>query len=116
MQALINGDSDGHPERARIENFTFKPFKRAEIRDMVVDKHPAIAEAFGSGAGIRLQRKDSDLALGIITNLQEQGILALPVHDSFLVTQTHERKLIEQMESRYLEFFNLKPVIKKEGE
>lgn len=112
-QALINGDTDGHPERARIEDFTFKPFKRSDIRSMVVEKHKAIKKAFGSGAGIRLQRQDSDLALRIIANLKEHGILALPVHDSFLVAQRYELELIKQMESCYIDIYKLKPVIKK---
>jgi hypothetical protein len=113
-QALINGRCDGRPERARIANFTFKPFARPKIREMIEAKHSGIADAFATGAGIRLQRKDSDLALSIITNLMDQGVLALPIHDSFLVASNDEDKLLIEMESCYRNSFGFDPLIKKE--
>lgn len=114
-QALINGRSDGFPERARIDNFTFKPFSRGEIREMIEEKHSAIADNFASGAGLRMQRKEADLALSIIMELMVQGILALPVHDSFLVDQQFEKELTKSMDSCYLNLFGFHPCIKKEG-
>lgn len=47
--------------------------------------HRPIAQAFHSDAGARLMRKDSDLAVSVMLELRRQGIVALPVHDSFLV-------------------------------
>lgn len=114
-QALINGRSDGFPERARIDNFTFKPFSRGEIREMIEEKHSAIADNLATGAGLRLQRKEADLALSIIMELMDQGILALPVHDSFLVDQQFEKELNKRMDSCYLNLFGFHPCIKKEG-
>jgi hypothetical protein len=112
MQALINGDQDGAPERARIDGFTFKPFTRLAVRDMIEQTHPDIADAFGGGSGLRLQRADSDLALTIIRNLMDEGILALPIHDSFLATRNNKSRLITEMNNCYFNKFGYYPIIK----
>lgn len=111
-QALINGDSDGKPERAKIAGFSFKPFTRVEVRRMIEEKHESIIDAFGTGAGLRLQRRDSDLALAIITNMREWGMTALPVHDSFIAPKSYEMELREAMNSIYKEMFAFYPIIK----
>ncbi len=110
-QALINGDSDGKPERAKIEGFSFKPFTRPDVRRMIEEKHESIIDAFGTGAGLRLQRRDSDLALDIITNMRECGITALPVHDSFIAPKSNETDLREEMAEVYEEVFSFCPII-----
>lgn len=48
-------------------------------------KHRAIAHRFGSDAGIRLQRTDSDIAVAICLRMARQGVPCVPVHDSFIV-------------------------------
>lgn len=110
-QALINGDSDGKPERAKIEGFSFKPFTRPNVRRMIEEKHGSIIDAFGTGAGLRLQRRDSDLALAIITNMRKRGITALPVHDSFIAPKSNETDLREEMAQIYEEAFSFCPII-----
>ena len=57
----------------------------SELRQL----HAPIAHAFGTDAGIRLMRQDSDLAANVLARLAAQGIIALPVHDSFLVAVCH---------------------------
>ncbi|BAV63738.1 hypothetical protein [Sphingobium cloacae] len=111
-QTLLNGDMENRPENARI-SFSFKPyFSRPQVRKMLLEKHTPIASAFGSRAGLRLQRKDSDLALSIITDLREQGIVALPIHDSFLVPQKDKENLIKSMNYHYKEMIGFNPIIK----
>lgn len=113
MQALINGDYDGKPELARIEGFSFRPaFKRSEIRQMIEEKHKTIIDAFGSGAGLRLQRRDSDLALAIITKMQERGIATLPIHDSFIAPKENEIDLRDKMNKIYKDMFSYYPIVK----
>jgi AraC-like DNA-binding protein len=40
---------------------------------------------FGSGAGLRLMRRDSDMAEALMLRLLERGVFVLPIHDSFIV-------------------------------
>lgn len=113
-QALIN-DCDGlHPEEILLpDGLSFRPkFKRAEVRRMIEEKHAPIADAFGTGAGLRLQRQDSDLALEIISTLREQGIVALPIHDSFVSSEASRDNLLGQMTTLYRAKFGFDPVIK----
>lgn len=49
-------------------------------------KHHRIKSYFGSDCGARFQRKDSDMAIEVMTRMiQKTGRCPLPVHDSFLV-------------------------------
>jgi hypothetical protein len=48
-------------------------------------RHRPIDSSFGSGAGLRLQRRDADLAERVTLRLLDQNIVALSVHDSFVV-------------------------------
>jgi hypothetical protein len=49
-------------------------------------KHHRIKDYFGSDCGARFQRKDSDMAIEVMTRMiQTTGRCPLPVHDSFVV-------------------------------
>ena len=114
-QALINGREGGYAERIKLPpRHTFKPyFTRPEVMAMIRAKHARIAHTFQTGAWGRLQRADSDIALEVITNLREQGIVALPVHDSFVIAQGEEGALRQEMMDCYFNRFTLFPVIKR---
>ena len=59
--------------------------------------HRPIAHAFHSDAGARLMTIDSDIASCVMTDLLNKGIVALPVHDSFLVPASQRSRLEEAM-------------------
>ena len=61
--------------------------------------HQPIAKFFHKDTGARLMRVDSDLSSAILSKLLRQGIVALPVHDSFLVQIRH----IDALENAMLE-------------
>jgi hypothetical protein len=51
-------------------------------------KHHRITSYFGSDCGARFQRKDSDMAIEVMSRMIERtGRCPLPVHDSFLVAE-----------------------------
>lgn len=114
MQALINSPRGVNPARARMVGCSVKPFSRRDVIEMIEIKHSEIAEAFGSGAGLSLQKMESDLALTIISNLMDRGILALPIHDSFRVEQRFEKELIEEMNYSYFALLGSFPCVKKD--
>ena len=65
-------------------------------------RHPDIAWAFGSDAGVRLMRRDSEIALQVMLEMiRATGIAPLPIHDSFIVPIDHEDKLKEAMETAF---------------
>ncbi|WP_133055603.1 hypothetical protein [Mycolicibacter engbaekii] len=79
--------SQEHRERARI------------VYSRLTRKHWRARNLIGSGAGLRLQRVDSDIAVEVMLSLLRQRIPALPVHDSFLVAAHHQEQLWVAMTS-----------------
>jgi hypothetical protein len=113
VQAMLNNeDDDCHPEMIRLEE-SFRPkYTRKQVRDMILERHEAINELFGSGMGKALQRVESDIALEIIVTLKEEGIICLPIHDSFIVIGTHRDRLYQQMIDSYRNRLSFDPIIK----
>ncbi|WP_313801128.1 hypothetical protein [Sphingobium sp.] len=114
MQALINGREGKRNERIRMPSRqTFRPyFSRIEVAEMLKAKHAPIAGSFFSEAGIKLQRRESDIALDIITNLKAKGITCLPIHDSFIVDAEQKDELKNEMIFVYKSSVGYNPIIK----
>ncbi|MFD1767978.1 hypothetical protein ACFSAG_14115 [Sphingorhabdus buctiana] len=80
----------GHDMRGRL----------ASAKNLISDikgRHQPVAEFFHKDAGARLMRKDSDLAAAILKKLLANGVVGLPVHDSFLVPASKSAQLEEVM-------------------
>lgn len=63
--------------------------------------HQPIAEFFCSGVGLSLQNQDSKMALDIVSSLMQRGIVALPMHDSFIVRREYDTELQTVMQEVY---------------
>ncbi len=72
-----------------------------------------LVKHFGKGLGLVLQRADSELALDVLKRLDAQGIVALPVHDSFIVGTSHEQALFNAMQASFKDMFGGAPEIKR---
>ena len=72
-----------------------------QLLDALREKHRAIERHFNTGIGIELQAIDSLIAEGVMTRMMDERILVLPVHDSFIVKDGHENKLMEIMAEEY---------------
>lgn len=66
--------------------------------------HTAIAEFFYSGAGCALQNIDSEIAINILMKLRGKRIIALPVHDSFIVPSQFKEQLLQVMQEEYQKY------------
>jgi hypothetical protein len=69
---------------------------QALVRDIKA-KHPAIAHMFASGAGLALMRRDSEMTEGLLLRLMARGVVALPIHDSYVVPEKSKGDLLESM-------------------
>jgi hypothetical protein len=72
--------------------------KAKRLLQAVKAKHSDIAHAFGSDAGARLMRKDSDIAEQIMIDMIQQGVVPLSIHDSYIVPADHAGRLQEAMD------------------
>jgi hypothetical protein len=87
----INADTEIAAIRAIAQEISGKG-AYAEARrllEAIRARHHPIAGYFGSGAGLRLQRRDADLAERITLRLLGQNIVVLSIHDSFVVQTRH---------------------------
>lgn len=85
------------------------------LTEAIQKRHQPIAEFFRSGEGIRLQRIDSDIAEDVMMSMMEAGVLVLPIHDSFIVTEEHADKLHKTMKWAYRKHMNGKEIrVKKD--
>jgi hypothetical protein len=86
-QILINAASRRQAVLALAEELGgfHRQAEAAHLLDALEHHHRSIAAAFYTGIGLRLQRLDSDLMMGILLQCLGEGIIALPVHDSLVV-------------------------------
>ena len=112
FQFLINGrrrpGSNDCPPDVKLPP-SIKPSILAKI---IEARHAEIADTFRTGAGLRLMRLESDIALAVITKAREHGWLALPIHDSFSATIDRENQLRNIMIEEYEARLHHQPIIK----
>ena len=56
-----------------------------ELSQRILQEHHAIADAFYTGQGLRLQYIDSPLAERVMLYFTSKDVPVLPVHDSFII-------------------------------
>jgi len=78
--------------------------KATSLIEAIKLRHPKIINMFHSDAGIRLQRRDADMAEAIMRRLVRLGIVVLPIHDSFITTARHGGALLEAMDIAWARF------------
>jgi hypothetical protein len=100
MNTLINADDELSAMQSIARSIGGKgAFNRAStLIGQIKAKHPGIADCFGTGAGLRLMRLDSDMAESVQLRLIGRGIVSLPIHDSFIVEERHAGVLKEIMD------------------
>ncbi|MCP9481153.1 hypothetical protein NNA36_04180 [Shimia sp. CNT1-13L.2] len=101
FNALLN--ADGVQGINEIEGYTADLTGRQwnEFKQFVVSSYPEFERHFGSGVGLKLQRKDSDLAEAVMLKFAAMGYSCLPVHDSFIVHHGLEQDLANAMNSAF---------------
>jgi len=76
-------------------------------------KHPKIAKYFATGEGVKLQYIDSQIAEKVMLRLAKDNIVALPVHDSFIVRMSHINDLQKEMNKAYEEVLTAEAITDK---
>lgn len=112
MPVLIN--CRGRPDMAdRPDDVEVPPdIDLMGIIGFIEAKHQRIAGAFKTGAGMRLMKRESDIALNIIETAARRGWTILPIHDSFITETKRHRELYHLMKEAYFQEFNKYPIIK----
>jgi hypothetical protein len=99
INAMINDDRGNFKLNSR--QIKTIEMNTAQLEALVIKKHPIIREIKGKGFGLRYQFTDSQIAEIVMTKLMNQGILCLPVHDSFICQEHHLSELELAMREAY---------------
>ncbi|MEL6884275.1 MAG: hypothetical protein AAFP87_07180 [Pseudomonadota bacterium] len=78
-----------------------------DFKRFIVSSFPGFTEHFGSGVGLKLQRKDSDLAEAVMLKFAAMGYACLPVHDSFIVHHEMQDVLTNAMKAVFEDMFGV---------
>ena len=63
--------------------------------------HSPIAHYFGSDVGMKLMNKDARIAMDVVWHFTKQNVSIIPVHDSFIVQDSHAEELWQVMGEKY---------------
>jgi hypothetical protein len=100
FNTLVNAETELAALRS-IANEIGGQGRYARARELILGlkiRNPAISHLFGSGAGLKLQRTDSDMAESVQRDLLRKAIVGLPIHDSHIVQAKHHGVLVEIMD------------------
>jgi hypothetical protein len=76
-----------------------------------VNHHKPISKYINNDAGIKLQRKDSDIMNDILVQLSLNKIIGLPIHDSIITNFKYKNILKQEMTNQYFKLTNFKPIV-----
>ncbi|WP_282129816.1 hypothetical protein [Roseobacter litoralis] len=79
----------------------------ADFKQFIVSSFPEFKQHFGSGVGLKLQRKDSDLAESVMLEFAKMNYACLPVHDSFIVHHEMQDVLTDTMKVKFKDMFGV---------
>ena len=105
FNAIVN-DEYGEYKMSKDQKSTLG-LSNKQLRDRLNKKHHQISHRFNSGYGLTLQYEDSKIAERVLLSLLEQGVVCLPMHDSFIVQSTERDRLVAAMNHAYKERFGV---------
>ncbi|MEL7470761.1 MAG: hypothetical protein AAFN27_20080 [Pseudomonadota bacterium] len=105
FNALLN--ADGVERVNEVEGYDPSLTGRnwEDFKWFIVSCYPEFKQFLGSGVGLRLQRRDSDLAEAVMLDFAAKGYACLPVHDSFIVHHAMQDVLSTSMKVAFEKMF-----------
>lgn len=82
--------------------------------DAVRETHPAIAALFNKDIGLELMHKESEILVAVMLELRRMGVVALPVHDAVVVSNSDTKVCSEVMTYTFLNVTGIEPSLKYE--
>lgn len=107
FNALLNAESVKGISEIKKYDRTLTGRNWEDFKHFIVESYPEFADQFGTGAGMRLQRMDSDLAEAVMLRFAKMGYACLPVHDSFIVHHEMKDVLDDTMKAAFKDMFGV---------
>ena len=86
----------------------------ADLRQRILDAHKPIKDLFFCGTGNKLQFVDSCIAESVMLHFAKQNLVALPIHDSFIMREQYAGELEEAMRRGFYNEFQADIPLKRE--
>tara|TARA_B110000027_G_scaffold88306_1_gene93544 strand:- start:1492 stop:3069 length:1578 start_codon:yes stop_codon:yes gene_type:complete len=95
VKEYINAIMNDEEETFSLEKVQLRQLglTHEELQTLVLKRHKPISEELIAGIGLKTQFIDSQIAEDIMLTMVDKGILVLPIHDSFIVKDKHQRLL-----------------------
>jgi hypothetical protein len=90
-----------------------KRTKVGEVIRRISEAHPRVAQHFGTGIGMHLMFKESEIMVDLLLALKQMGIVALPVHDAVLVPEGTEASVMRVMVDTFHRHTGIQGVVVK---
>jgi hypothetical protein len=112
---MLNAKTPGSAMLAVAETMGgYSAGHREQAKRLIVEierKHAPVAEHFGSGMGLQLQRIDSDIAARVLAKSGKDGECLLSLHDGFRSRRQYADRARELMDECYAKVVGQAPAI-----
>ena len=85
-----------------------------DLRQRILEAHKPIKDQFFCGIGNKLQFVDSGIAESVMLHFAKQHLVALPIHDSFIMREQYAGELEEAMRRGFYNEFQADIPLKRE--
>ena len=101
----------------RLDKSELKELKltHKELKSKINNHHQTISKYFGTGIGIRLMYTESLIAEDVMLSFLKEGVIVLPIHDSFIVRSGYQSSLEAQMKASFKKIVNTTTNLKIKG-
>ena len=99
VNALLNDEKKTY--RLSTEAGNILGLNHDQLLEAFSSKHPLLADLIGTKAGLEAMYIDSQIAEIVMLEGVKQGILILPIHDSFIIRAKYEQGLKRLMQAAF---------------
>ncbi len=86
-----------------------------EVVRLIHETHPALKKFFHTNIGHRVQFLESETMVALLLALQDQDIVALPIHDAVIVPRPSKTTVIQTMLSIFHQYTGIEGLVTVEG-
>ena len=117
VKEYINAALNDFKGNYRLNNKQLTTLKLShnQLKDRVYQFHKPISKYFSTGVGLKTMFIDSQIAMEIMLHYLEDGIVVLPVHDSFIIRCGFESDLGRTMINKFKEVVGFGTKVKAIG-
>ena len=99
INALMNDEKGTF--RLDKDSLALIGLSQKQLKDKVLDAHAPIADKLVAGIGLNTQYIDSQIAEDVMHTLMYQGVVVLPIHDSFIIRTGYQLSLENAMQRAF---------------